>query len=74
MTKDLLDVLLQGFRKELPKTESASTQSKKEKGNCSKNIQVMGFFGITLTSPKWMTKVEKLRTEEWPSGRAYLIA
>ena len=35
---------------------------------------VMGYFGITLTSPKWMIKVENLRTKEWPSGCAYLIA
>ena len=34
----------------------------------------MGFFGITLISSKWMIKVENSRIEEWPSGRAYLIA
>ena len=34
----------------------------------------MGYFGISLTSPKWMIKVKNSRTEEWPSGRAYLIA
>ena len=34
----------------------------------------MGFFNIALTSEKWTTKVKKLRTEEWPSGCAYLIA
>ena len=74
MTKDLLHVLLQDFKNELPETEHAEAQTKKMKDNCSKNRQVMGFFGVTLTSAKWMTKVEKSRTEEWPSGLAYLIA
>ena len=74
MTKDLLDVLLPEFKDELPETEHAEGQTKKEKENCSKNRQVMGFFGVTLTSAKWMTKVEKSRNEEWPSGLAYLIA
>ena len=73
MTKDLLDVLLPEFKNELPDSEYAKSQTKKEKDNCSKNIMVMGYFGITLTSPKWMIKVEHLRTEEWPSGCAYLI-
>ena len=35
---------------------------------------VTGYFGITLTSPKWMIKVKKLKAEEWPSGCAYMIA
>jgi hypothetical protein len=74
MTKDLLDVLLPEFKDKLPETEHAESQTKKEKDNCSKNRQVMGFFGVTLTSAKWMTKVEKSRTEDWPSGLAYLIA
>ena len=34
---------------------------------------VMGYFGITLTSPTWMIKVKNLKTEEWPSGCAYMI-
>ena len=73
MTKGLLDVLLLEFKTELPETEYAKGQTKKLKDNCSQNRQVMGFFGITLTSPKWMIKAEKSRTEEWPSGRVYLI-
>ena len=43
MTKDLLDAK---FKNELPETEYAEGQSKKEKENCSKNRQVMGFFSI----------------------------
>ena len=61
MTKDLLDVLLPDFKYELPETEHAEGQTKKTKDNCSKNRQVMGFFGVTLTSAKWMTKVKKNR-------------
>ena len=50
MTKDLLDVLLPEFKNELPDSECAKNQTKKEKDNCSKNRLVMGYFGITLTS------------------------
>ena len=74
MTKDLLDVLLPDFKNELLETEHAEGQTKKMKDNCSKISQVVGFFGVTLTSAKWMTKVKKSRTEDWPSGLAYLIA
>ena len=35
---------------------------------------VMWYFKLTLTSPKWMIEVKHLRTKEWPSGRAHLIA
>ena len=44
MTKDLLDVLLPEFKKELPDTEYTKGQTKKLKDNCSKNRQVMSFF------------------------------
>ena len=63
-----------GVQERAARNEHAEGQTKKLKDNCSKNRQVMGFFVVTLTSAKWMTKVKKLRTEEWPSGRAYLIA
>ena len=52
IAKDLLDVLLPDFKDKLPETEHAKGQTKKEKENCSKNRQVVGFFGVTLTSPK----------------------
>ena len=52
MTNDLLDVLLLEFKNELPDSEYKESQTKKEKDNCSKNRIVMGYFGITLTSPK----------------------
>ena len=74
MTKDLLDVLLLESKNKLQESEHAKGQTKKLKDNCSKNRQVMGFSGITLTFPKWMLNVENSRTEEWPSGCAYLIA
>ena len=35
---------------------------------------VMGYYEITLISPKLMIKVKNSKTEEWPSGRAWLIA
>ena len=35
---------------------------------------VMGYFGIILTSPKWMINIETSKTKEWPSGRAYEVA
>jgi len=50
MTKDLLDILFPELKNELPVSEKG--QSKKEKENCSKSKMVMGYFGITLTSPK----------------------
>jgi hypothetical protein len=34
---------------------------------------VMGYLGITLTSPKWMIKVEKTKSEKWPSGLAHKV-
>jgi hypothetical protein len=34
----------------------------------------MGYLGITLTSPKWMIKVEKTKSEKWPSGLTYEVA
>ena len=74
MTKDLLDVLLPEFKNELSDSEYAKSQTRKQKDNCSKKIMVTGYFGIRLTSPTWMIKVNNLRTEEWPSGCAYLIA
>ena len=74
MTKDLLDVLLPEFKNELPDSEYAKSQTKKEKDNCSKNRMVMGYFGKRLTSPKWMIKVENSKTKEWSSGCAYMIA
>ena len=43
------------------------------KAKCSKNTMVIGYFGIKLTSPSWTCNVKDLRTEEWPSGPAYLI-
>ena len=58
MTKDLLDVLFPEFKNKLPDSEYAESQTKKEKDNCSKNRMVMGYFGITLTFPKWMIRVE----------------
>ena len=55
MIKDLLGVLLPEFKNELPDSEYAESQTKKEKDNCSKNRQNIGFFGILLTSLKWMS-------------------
>ena len=52
MTKDLLDVLLPDFKNKLPENEHAEGQTKKLKDNFSKNRQVLGFFGVTLTSVK----------------------
>jgi hypothetical protein len=74
MTKDLSDVLFSEFKKKLPVSEYAESQTKNEKRGYSKNRMVVSYFRITLTSPKWMTKVKNLKTEEWPSGRAYMIA
>ena len=52
MTKDLLDVLFLEFKNEVPVSEHAKGLTKKDKEGCSKNIMIMGYFGITLTSPK----------------------
>ena len=57
MTKNLLDLLLPEFKNKLPDSEYAGSKTKKERGNCSKNIMVMGYFEITLTSPKRMIEV-----------------
>ena len=74
LTKDLLDVLFPGFKNEVPVSEYAKGQTKKDTENYGRNRMVMGYFGITLTSPKWMIKVENSKTEEWPSCCAYTIA
>ena len=74
MTKDLLEVLFPEFKTKLPSSEYTRGKSEKEKENCNKNRMVVGYFGIILTSPKWMSKVENSKTEEWPSCCAYLIA
>ena len=63
MIKDLLDVLLPEFKNKLPDSNYDKSQAKKMKDNCSKNILVMGYFGITLASSKWMNKVKSSRTE-----------
>ena len=73
MTMNLTDVLFPDFKNKLPVSEYAESQSEKEKEGCSKNIMVMGYFGITLTSPKWMIKVKNLKTKGWPSGCAYMV-
>ena len=73
LTKDLLDVLFPGFKNEVPVSEYAKGQTKKDTENYGRNRMVMGYFGITLTSPKWLTKVKNSKTKEWPSGPAYLV-
>ena len=73
MTKDLLGLFLLEFKDKLPDSEYANSQTKKQRDNCNKKRMVMDYFGITLTSLKLMIKVKNLRTEEWPSGRAYLL-
>ena len=35
---------------------------------------VMGYLGIILTSTTWMIKVEKTKTDEWPSDLVYEVA
>ena len=52
MTKDLLDVLFLEFKNELPESEYADGQMKKEKDNCGKNRMLMGYFGIIVTTSK----------------------
>jgi hypothetical protein len=74
MTKNLLDALMPEFENELPESEYAESQNAKQKKNAEKNRMVMGYLGITLTSPKWMIKVEKTKSEKWPSGLAYEVA
>ena len=58
MIKNLLDALFPDFKNKLPVSEYAKGQTKHEKENCSKNRIIMGYFGIILTSPKWMLKVK----------------
>ena len=48
-------------------------KQKRKKEKYRKNRMVMSYFGITLTSPKWMIKVKNLKTKGWPSGCAYMV-
>jgi hypothetical protein len=59
--------LMPEFKKYLPESENAESQTMEQTQNAKKNRIGMGYLLITLTSPKWMIEIGKAKTFMWPT-------
>ena len=64
------EALYEPFDKLLPENEMESGQSAVQKKNVGKNRNVMSWLAIVVKQVTAVVRLEKTKTESWPSGKA----
>jgi hypothetical protein len=73
MAKGIQAALGLNFKDELPASEGASSQSKKEIEAVKNNITGMGLLIRAIKNASLLVKIEKTASEDWPNGRVDLV-
>jgi hypothetical protein len=73
MYKGIVHIMKESFKEVLPASENESRQNADQKQAVKDNQIGMGILTMNVTSPLLIVKIEKLMTEEWPSGLFYKV-